>query len=533
MRRIRHRAWLLAALSGVLQVLVFPRPGLAFLCWICLTPLLVAILAGQQEGLRVIDASGRDLGATTPGQAFLLAYLSGVIWYAGSCSWVFDVMHIYGGLSTPVALGILVLYCLYLGLYHGAFGLLLAVMTRRAGDNPGRVLALVPFAWVAIELARARISGFPWDLLGTAQVDNIPLTGIATVTGVYGLSFGIVLVNSAFAASILLPPGRRTLMLMSSIAATIALQAGVLAKPPAQPTTHTARLVQSNVPILGAGAWTIQYFHQTVDELSRLSEQPSWDSPQPRLIVWPESPTPFFVNDPTFHHQLMAIALQTNSHVVAGSIGVRSTPGREKPSELMNSAAVMSPKGDWVARYDKVHLVPFGEYVPFQSLLSFASSLMKASGDFSPGADRTVFALDGHKVGTFICYESVFPDEVRLFADRGAEVFINISNDGWFGDTGAPYQHLNMARMRAIENRRWLLRDTNTGITGAIDPYGRLVTRAPRNQRTAIDVAYAFRGDTTFYTRHGDFFAYLCAIITIVALVVRFSLRAGFVRRVD
>jgi apolipoprotein N-acyltransferase len=441
-------------------------------------------------------------------------------------------MHIYGGLSTPIALGILVLYCLYLGLYHGAFGLIVAMLARRAGDNPGRVLALLPFAWVATELARARISGFPWDLLGTSQVDNIPLTGIATVTGVYGLSFGIALVNTAFAAAFLLPAVRRRLMLVTSLAAAVTLQAGILAHPPAEPVTHTARLVQSNVPILGGGAWTLDYFRQTVNALTALSEQPGKGaaSPQPRLIVWPESPTPFFINDPTFHHTIMAIASQTDSYVIAGSIGVRNAPGREKPSEVLNSAAVMSPAGEWVARYDKIHLVPFGEYVPFKSLLTFAQSLTKESGDFVPGADRTVFALDGHKLGTFICYESIFPDEVRVFADRGAEVFLNISNDGWFGDTGAPYQHVNMARMRAIENRRWLLRGTNTGITGSIDPYGRLVAQAPRHQRTAIDVPYAFRSGTTFYTRHGDLFAYLCAIITVVALAVRFSFRAGVIR---
>jgi len=290
--------------------------------------------------------------------------------------------------------------------------------------------------------------------------------------------------------------------------------------------------VQANVPILTGGAWTTQYFQQTIAELSALSEQPaaSPPSPQPRLIVWPEAPTPFFVNDPTFHHAMMSVAAGTGSYVLVGSIGVRSTPGRQNPSELLNSAALMSPAGEWVGRYDKVHLVPFGEYVPFKSLLSFAESLMKQTGDFSPGSERTVFALNGHKLGVFICYESVFPDEIRLFADHGAEVFLNISNDGWFGDTGAPYQHLNMARMRAIENRRWLLRGTNTGITGSIDPYGRVVTRAPRHQRIALDAPYAYRSDTTFYTRHGDLFAYLCAIMTIVAVLVRVRFRAGVIR---
>ncbi|MBZ5645983.1 MAG: apolipoprotein N-acyltransferase [Acidobacteriia bacterium] len=522
----------MAALSGVLQVLVFPRPDLSFLCWISLTPLLVAILAGQQKRLRIMDPGGRDLGATTPGQGFLLGYLSGIIWYAGSCSWVFDVMHIYGGLSVPVALGILILYCLYLALYHAAFGLVLAILLRRSGDNLGRVLALVPCLWVAVELARTRISGFSWDVLGTAQVDNIPLTGIATVTGVYGLSFGIALVNSAFAAAFLLPPVRRRLMLVASVAAAVSLQAGVLALPPAEPTTHTARLVQANVPILEGGAWSLQYFQKTVSELSAVSEQPapSPQPPQPRLIVWPESPTPFFLNDPMFQHAIMAVASETGSYVLVGSIGVRSSPGRQRPSELLNSAALMSPAGQWVGRYDKVHLVPFGEYVPFKSLLRFAQSLMKETGDFSPGTERTVFTLNGHKLGVFICYESVFPDEIRIFAARGAEVFLNISNDGWFGDTGAPYQHLNMARMRAIENRRWLLRGTNSGITGAIDPYGRMVTRAPRHERIAIDVPYAYRSDTTFYTRHGDLFAYLCAIIVMVALFVRIRFRAGTIR---
>ncbi len=532
MRGIGKRAWFLAGLSGMLQVLVFPRPDLNFLCWVCLAPLLVAILGGRQQGLRIIDPDGRDLGATTPMQGFVLAYLSGIIWYAGSCYWVYDVMHVYGGLSAPVAFGILVLYCLYLALYHGVFGMLLAVLSRRAGDNQARVLATVPFAWVAIELARTRITGFPWDLLGTAQVNNISLTGIATVTGVYGLSFGIALVNSAFAAAFLLPPVRRRLMVVASIAAAVALEGGVLAHPPAEPTTHTARLVQANVPILGGGAWTITYFQQTVNELSALSEQPTSAPtlPSPRIIVWPESPTPFFLNDPMFLHSIMSIAAQTGSYVVAGSIGVRNTAGRQSPSELLNSAAVMAPDGNWVARYDKVHLVPFGEYVPFKSLLRFAQSLMKETGDFSPGTERTVFSLDGHELAAFICYESVFPDEIRVFAARGAQVFINLSNDGWFGDTGAPYQHLNMARMRAIENRRWLLRSTNTGITGSIDPYGRLVAQAPRNQRLAIDVPYAFRSETTFYTRHGDLFAYLCAIITILALLVRITLRTVMMR---
>ncbi|MGH9650510.1 MAG: apolipoprotein N-acyltransferase, partial [Terriglobales bacterium] len=176
--------------------------------------------------------------------------------------------------------------------------------------------------------------------------------------------------------------------------------------------------------------------------------------------------------------------------------------------------------GAWRARYDKIHLVPFGEYVPFSSLLFFAGKLTREVGDFVPGHERTVFDLGEGKMGVFICFESIFPDEVREFAALGAQVFVNVSNDGWFGETGAPGQHLNMARMRAIENHRWLLRATNSGITAAIDPHGRVVMRGPRNVRAALDVPYAYVGETTFYTRHGDWFAFGCAIIAVAALLV-------------
>jgi apolipoprotein N-acyltransferase len=193
----------------------------------------------------------------------------------------------------------------------------------------------------------------------------------------------------------------------------------------------------------------------------------------------------------------------------------------QRPPELYNSAALIGPNGDWAARYDKVHLVPFGEYVPFKSLFVFAEKLTREVGDFTPGAERKPLDLGAYKVGAFICYESIFPDEIREFAQRGAQVFVNISNDGWFGASGAPGQHLNMARMRAIENRRWLLRATNTGITASIDPYGRVVARAPLNERIEVQAPYAIISSTTFYTRHGDWFAYLCVIISIAGLALR------------
>lgn len=188
---------------------------------------------------------------------------------------------------------------------------------------------------------------------------------------------------------------------------------------------------------------------------------------------------------------------------------------------MANSAALVSPDGRWVSRYDKVHLVPFGEYVPFEKVFAFASGLTKEVGDFTRGTSRQPLEASEQKLGVFICYESVFPDEVRQFVAKGAQILVNISNDGWYGDSGAYAQHLSQSRMRAIENNRWLLLDTNTGVTASVDPYGRIVARLPRKMRLTLEGPYSLTNVTTFYTRHGDWFPSLCAIISLVALTVR------------
>ena len=190
---------------------------------------------------------------------------------------------------------------------------------------------------------------------------------------------------------------------------------------------------------------------------------------------------------------------------------------------MFNSAVLISPSGEWTARYDKVHLVPFGEYLPFPSLFSFAGGLTKEVGEFEHGVSRQPLDAGNARIGLFICYESVFPDEVRQFANQGAQVLVNISNDGWYGDSGAYAQHLNQTRMRAIENDRWLLSATDTGVTASIDPLGRVVASIPRKQRAALVAPYALTSVTTFYTRHGDWFAYACAIISVGALLLRFT----------
>jgi apolipoprotein N-acyltransferase len=512
--RIPQRAWLLTILSGILQVLVFPSPALYFLCWIALAPLVVALVgpASQQPH----DAGGGGLTSATLGQGVLFGWVNGIIFYAGTCFWIFHTLHVYGGMSDRVAVLLMVLFLLAAGMHHGVFGLLLvgAARARHLGRN--RALILTPFFWVTVEILWERIVGFPWQPLGTAQVDNIPMSRIATWTGVYGLSFEIALVNAAFAAAFLLPRERRRMMLAAAIGAAVILQLGVLAKPAPSRPTLVAALVQQNIPILEPSQWTYDYYRQTLAELAAISTTPPGTTDaQPGLILWPESPSPFFLNDARFRQAISAIAQKTRSYVVVGGIGV--TPERRP----LNSAALIAPDGAWTARYDKIHLVPFGEYVPFQSVFFFVQKITKEAGDFARGRERTVFPAGGYKLGVFICYESVFPDEVRLFAANGAQLFANISNDEWFGPWGAPAQHLNMVRMRAIENQRWVLRATNSGITVSIDPYGRVVSRALRNVRATLEAPFGLERDTTFYTRHGDWFAWGCAIISLLAFVLR------------
>ena len=535
MLKIHKSAWGLTLLSAVLQVLIFPLPGLYWLSWIALAPLLVAILRARPSQTLQLDGQARLLPAT-PLQGFFLGYLCGILWFAGTCYWILDTMHRYGGMPLPAALLAQILFCMYVGLYHGFFGLLLAVVARtrtapktiESVASTRRALAAAAFLWVAVELARTRITAFPWELLGYAQTGNFALTRIATFTGVYGLSFEIALVNSVFAAAFLAPKERRKWLLAAAFGAALLLQAGQALSPPAAPADRTAILVQPNIPILEGARWTKEYFENTLRDLTAVSLQSGAGSEKsPRhfdLIVWPESPSPFYTNDSLFRDAVSGLARQSQTWLVAGAIGITPAMHSGENSQIFNSAALVNPAGEWVGRYDKVHLVPFGEYLPFPKLFAFAGGLTKEVGEFQHGTSHAPLQAGGESLGTFICYESIFPDEVREGPLQGAQVLLNISNDGWYGDSGAWKQHLQQTEMRAIENDRWLLSATNTGMTASIDPYGRIVAATPRKVRTALEAPYALSAGTTFYTRHGDWFAFLCAIISIGAVVSRWSL---------
>jgi apolipoprotein N-acyltransferase len=303
---------------------------------------------------------------------------------------------------------------------------------------------------------------------------------------------------------------------------------------------QTATLLQENLEVgAQADGLALTSGFKTVDEMYADFEQRSLHPVDPfvarraagligptQLIVWPESPAPFQAGEPRFQQQISALARTAQVPVIAGAIGIDPEPTRLKGYKIFNSASFFNADGTSAGRYDKIHLVPWGEYVPFKQLFFFAGNLTQGVGDFDRGTQRNVLQANGHTYGTFICYESIFGNEVRQFVLNGAEVLVNISNDGWYGDTGAPWQHLNMARMRAIENHRWILRSTNTGITTSIDPFGRVREEAPRHERTAIIVGFNYESELTFYTRYGDWFAWICALITAVLAI--FAMMRGY-----
>ena len=557
MRSIPLRLWVLAILSGVLQVLPFPIAGPApvwrtAFCWVALAPLLWALTGN--------DAGGRPLRVA---QGAALGYVSGFVWYLGNCYWVYATMHLYGGIAKPAAAGILVLFCLYLGLYHALFGALIASFrhVHLWGKSLGvqGALLLSPFAWVAVELARARITGFPWDLLGITQVDNLLLTRLAPYVGAYGISFVIAAVNALWLMRISLKQRRYTRPALAVACVAVLLLYVVSLRRTVPPihegTQTTATLVQENLEVGAEAAkagppLTMGEKLRTFSELSLfppadeacdgipelpgtqcagpVSAQQRADSGGTRylqptdLIVWPEAPNDFIVIDPPsratissqeFRTAISSLARAAEAPIIVGDISVDVDPEVKRGYDEYNSADFITSDGRFVGRYDKMHLVPFGEYVPYKKLFFFAGSLLQDVGLLDPGKHRTVFTTGGHTYGTFICYESVFADEVRQYARMGADVLVNISDDGWYGDTSAAWEHLNMVRMRAIENHRWVLRATNTGVTAAIDPYGRVVASAPRHRRTSIRVGFNYEHDVTFYSAHGDLFAYFCALI--------------------
>jgi apolipoprotein N-acyltransferase len=529
MAKLARQPWLFGIISALLLLLPFSIIGpvpyrRTFFAWLAFVPLLYGLLSAQN--LRHPKAVLRGT---------LAAYVMGVLWFAGNCYWIYQTMLYYGGLPPFISAGILIAYSLILGLYFAAFGLVLTV-TARAFRRAHYALLAAPFFWVALELLSARFTKVPWDLLGYSQVSNYLLSSLAPFTGVYGLTF-VLIAGNALIAWGLLAPKHRLRIFIGGVLLALVLHNGDHFAPPAAPVQATAVLLQQNLNVDQDNSWPGSEYDQHMTQFLRLSTRtcgpyhagmPELDAypvtpdcpvtpVAPGIILWPESPAPFYDKDPRLLAGLRTLALTMHAPVVVGTTSLDPDGPR---ADMYNSALFIGLNGAVAGRYDKIHLVPWGEYIPFKRFFSFAKNLTQQAGDMTHGWRRTLFNTGGHSFGVFICYEEIFGDEIRLFVKGGAQVLVNISNDGWYGDTCAPWQTLDMSRMRAVENRRWVLRDTNTGLTTIIDPYGRLTASIPRHTLASLAARYGYRSDLTFYTRHGDLFAYLCGIISLGVLAI-------------
>ncbi len=484
---------LLAVASGVLLALSFPNYNLSLLAWVAVGLLTLASYRA------------------TVSVALLCGVISGLVFYPLSVPWIDAVVRQYGGAGPWASAGILILVALTGGLYAVIFTIGVAMASRKE-----LVLAcvLAPFLWVAVEFLRANMAviGFPWNLIGYAASKNLPLLQLTAITGIYGLSFVVAGFGAFVAYAILARSQRAWKSLMVTTAALILIALGGGYFIPRAAPRYLAHLVQTNFEehYTYPNDW-LQRHAPDMDAVHDISVNAA--KAAPGLIVWPEVPAPFSFNDPNFAARAQKIARDAGSDFLVGIVDWRKDAAGKWFAT--NSATLLDPSGQRVFTYDKIHLVPFGEYVPFRQWLGFAGNLVADIGDFTPGHEYSVGKLPGGKFGVYICYEGVFPGFVRHFTAKDAQLLINISDDGWFGQSAAPAQHEMMERVRAVENRRWLLRDTNNGVTIDVDPYGRIVAEMPMNVRGQLDAPYAFESELTPYARFGNWFAWLCVIASI------------------
>jgi apolipoprotein N-acyltransferase len=461
-----------------------------------------------------------------PRVAYFCGHLHALAFVVCSVPWIAEVLAVHGGMSRLAGWGVLLLIATAWGVLTGSFAW---CVNRIAQGSLTLACLAAPFFWVTFEFVRAHLPeiSFPWNLLGYSAGQNPALLQLAALAGVYGLSFLMAAFNAllawADAAKTLSFAKRFVPIAVSIVILLLVAYVGERFVPSATPN-HYSRAVQPMFPEVES--YVPNWFDVHAGDLEDLTELSLANSShKPDLIIWPEAPAPFSWQDNQFSKRASALAIQAGHPFLTGVIEWKQEkqPNGHIGEAPYNSAILVDPQGQRVFSYDKRHLVPFGEYEPFPLIHRVVQSVSDEVGGFRKGTTATIGALPGgFKFGTYICYEAIYPGEVREFAAKGANLLINISNDGWFGKSAAAEQHLRMARVRAVENRRWVLRVTNSGLTASIDPYGRIYQTMPRDMRGAVDLPYDFRTDTTLYTRAGDWFAWMCVGVSVILFLNTF-----------
>jgi apolipoprotein N-acyltransferase len=466
----------LSLASAILLVLIFPRFNVTWLAPIALAPILIACAREPSWKRR-----------------FLHGWAAGIVFWFWVCFWIQAVLESHGGMSGWLSWVTFALFAILKGLHMALFAALAGLLMRKRWALPA-VAAL----WTGIERTHGNF-GFAWLDLGNAGIDMPVALRVAPFAGVYGLSFVFALLGCAVALIVLRRPRLELVWVIPLLALPL-----LPALPAPAPGTETIRVVQPDVDT------EANFTTESLGDLERQMAILSHASNVP-LIVWPEWPAPFELT-PSFRAFVGDVARDSHAYLIFNSVADTLA------GEPLNSAFLVNPEGAIVDRYSQIKLVPFGEYVP--PPFGWVNRITKETSDFVPGDRIVIFPVGDRRVGTFICYESAFPDLVRQFARDGAEMLINLSNDGYFAHSAAREQHLNLVRMRAAENRRWILRSTNDGITAMIDPAGRVTERLQPYRQLAADMHAQYFEETTYYTRHGDWFAWGCLISSVVAVLI-------------
>jgi len=401
----------------------------------------------------------------------------------------------------------------YLALFPAIFA---AIVGRLTSTYGWLGLAASPVVWVATELGRTHLlTGFPWVLLGYSQTTVLPIAQLASLFGVYGVSGLVASVSAAAVVARRVVPVVAVAVLVIAVAAWGALRvrSGELTR---AGDRVRVGLVQGNIE--QSEKTEVSRANEIFDGYLAMTRQAIGYGAE--LVIWPESSTPFmFEEDPVAAARVRAIAREAHAAILLGSDQIE----RGSPDKYYNSAFLVRRDGTTAGVYRKMHLVPFGEYVPLRRLLFFAAPLVEAVGaGFFAGEKAEILPVDGHAISAAICYEIVYPDLVRRFVIGGSELLTTITNDAWFGRTSAPYQHFAQASMRAIEEGRYMVRSANTGISGIVDPYGRVLEQSAIYERNVILGEARYLNASTFYQRHGDVFAYACLALTLAMLLASF-----------
>ncbi|MDI6852675.1 MAG: apolipoprotein N-acyltransferase [Deltaproteobacteria bacterium] len=493
--------FLACIISGLLLAAAFPKWDQTYLLPIALWPLFWAL---QEQ---------------RPKRAFWLGYVFGLAFYSGLLYWIAYVTHVFGKLPLPLALGVMLLLAGVLSLYRAVWAAGVAWVAQR-GVSP---LWFAPAFWVVLEFLQANFpfGGFPWELLGYGLYRHPMLIQTADVAGVYGLSFLVVLVNIL----LFLMSYRRFGTIKHSmrlealpillIMVCVGYGANRLETVKQSVANHPkikVAVTQGNIK--QGEKWNPQIVHSTLDRYAELTRQ----SQGARLIIWPETAAPFFfVRTPDFTAKVQGIVKQSGAYLLFGAPAWELTREGER---YFNRAYLLTPKAEVAGQYDKAHLVPYGEYVPLQRLFFFIPKMVPMIGDFAEGPVGATLSMPEGPVGVLICFESIFPYLARAQVKNGARLLVNITNDAWFGETSAPYQHMSMAVIRAVEGRVALARSANTGISAFIAPDGKILWTSALNIATAHTMELPWLPGGSIYSRFGDVFAWACTVLSIIILVV-------------